>query len=218
MPPYKIVVNAVFEPGTRILRRGKAHKPTEFGQVVKVPGGRGRDRYRHRGRDRGRSRLARAGSTPPPQRVFGRAPRVGGNRPRFLLSPTTTCAMSKPSVSRVPQFPSLAIARPPGSRRERRRPFRRARAWRAAGGEARIARLKHTFGMHRTLYRGRDGVASSGLRPSGQGYRTTSSRSGVTPEPRDGATKPSLPSEPRPFEEGGSTASPEPDFSHRRVV
>jgi hypothetical protein len=27
---------SVFEPETRILRRGKAHKPTEFGQVVKV--------------------------------------------------------------------------------------------------------------------------------------------------------------------------------------
>ena len=27
---------SVFEPETRILRRGKAHKPPEFGQVVKV--------------------------------------------------------------------------------------------------------------------------------------------------------------------------------------
>ena len=41
--------------------------------------------------------------------------------------------------------------------RERRRRFRRARAWRA-GGEARIARLKHTFGMRRTRYRGDSGV------------------------------------------------------------
>jgi IS5 family transposase len=27
---------SVFEPDTRILRRGKVHKPTEFGQMVKV--------------------------------------------------------------------------------------------------------------------------------------------------------------------------------------
>ena len=27
---------SVFEPGTKILRRGKVHKPTEFGQMVKV--------------------------------------------------------------------------------------------------------------------------------------------------------------------------------------
>ena len=44
--------------------------------------------------------------------------------------------------------------------RERRRPFRRARAWRA-GGEARIARLKHTFDMDRTRYRGAHGIERS---------------------------------------------------------
>ena len=27
---------SVFEPETKILRRGKAHKPTEYGQMVKV--------------------------------------------------------------------------------------------------------------------------------------------------------------------------------------
>lgn len=40
------------------------------------------------------------------------------------------------------------------------RDLRRARAWRA-GGEARIAPLKHTFGVHRTRYRGESGVARS---------------------------------------------------------
>jgi hypothetical protein len=41
--------------------------------------------------------------------------------------------------------------------REHTRPFG-VRAWRA-GGEARISRLKHTFGMHRTRYRGPNGVS-----------------------------------------------------------
>src|SRR3954465_6610606 len=40
---------------------------------------------------------------------------------------------------------------------ERQRWFKRARAWRA-GGEARISRLKNTFGMRRSRYRGRSGV------------------------------------------------------------
>ena len=44
--------------------------------------------------------------------------------------------------------------------RERSRAFRRARAWRA-GGEARIARLKHTFDMDRTRYRGARGIERS---------------------------------------------------------
>src|SRR5439155_1536959 len=40
---------------------------------------------------------------------------------------------------------------------ERQRWFRRGRAWRA-GGEARIARLKHCFGMARSRYRGERGM------------------------------------------------------------
>ena len=40
---------------------------------------------------------------------------------------------------------------------ERQRWFRRGRAWRA-GGEARIARLKHRFGMARSRYRGERGM------------------------------------------------------------
>ena len=40
---------------------------------------------------------------------------------------------------------------------ERQRWFKRGRAWRA-GGEARISRLKNTFGMRRSPYRGRIGV------------------------------------------------------------
>ena len=43
-------------------------------------------------------------------------------------------------------------------RHEKQRWFRRGRAWRA-GGEARIARLKHRFGMARSRYRGSTGTA-----------------------------------------------------------
>jgi IS5 family transposase len=43
-------------------------------------------------------------------------------------------------------------------RHEKQRWFRRGRAWRA-GSEARIARLKHRFGMARSRYRGSDGTA-----------------------------------------------------------
>ena len=40
---------------------------------------------------------------------------------------------------------------------EHQRWFRRGRAWRS-GGEARIARLKHYFGLARTRYRGDPGM------------------------------------------------------------
>ena len=70
--------------------------------------------------------------------------------------------------------------------RERSRPFRRARAWRA-GGEARIARLKHTFGMHRTRYRGANGVARcaywGGHREQPDGDRTSRGLNGAGVRP-----------------------------------
>lgn len=43
-------------------------------------------------------------------------------------------------------------------RYEKQRWFRRGRAWRA-GGEARIDRLKHRFGMARSRYRGPSGIS-----------------------------------------------------------
>ena len=88
--------------------------------------------------------------------VFGRVPRlVATDRGFFSLDNVRDVATMGVRCVAVPK---------PGHRspawlaRERSRPFRRARAWRA-GGEARIARLKHTFGMHRARYRGEKGVA-----------------------------------------------------------
>jgi hypothetical protein len=55
-------------------------------------------------------------------------------------------------------------------------------AWHA-GGEARIARLKHTFGMNRTRYRGANGVARCAGRtapsPGGSSHRTAPSHPGL---------------------------------------
>lgn len=85
------------------------------------------------------------------KRLFGRSPRVVATDRGFF------------SLDNVKQVEALGVktaAIPkPGQRsaawlaRERARPFRRARAWRA-GGEARISRLKNHFGMRRTRYRG----------------------------------------------------------------
>ena len=55
---------------------------------------------------------------------------------------------------RCAAVPKPGYRSPVWAQRERQRPFRKARAWRA-GGEARIARLKNTFGMRRTRYKGR---------------------------------------------------------------
>ena len=146
---------SVFEPDTKILRRGKTHKPTEYGQIVKVQeaeGGVVTDIAVVTEHD---TKLL-VPSVEHHRQIFGRVPRVVATDRGFF---------SLDNIRDVTTMGVRCVAVPkPGHRtpgwlaRERSRPFRRARAWRA-GGEARIARLKHTFGMHRTRYRGANGVA-----------------------------------------------------------
>jgi IS5 family transposase len=146
---------SIFEPNTKILRRGKVHKLTEYGQMVKVQeaeGGIVTDISVVTEHD---SKLL-VPSVEHHKNVFGRVPHVvATDRGFFSLDNIRDVATMGVHCVAVPK-PGY---RSPGwLARERSRPFRRARAWRA-GGEARIARLKHTFGMHRTLYRGEGGVA-----------------------------------------------------------
>jgi IS5 family transposase len=146
---------SIFEPHTRILRRGKVYKPTEFGQMVKVQEAEG-GIVTDIGVVTETDHSLLVPSVEHHKKVFFRVPRVVATDRGFF---------SFDNVHRIEAMGVACAAVPkPGYRspawieRERRRPFRRARAWRA-GGEARIARLKHTFGMHRTRYRGQSGVA-----------------------------------------------------------
>jgi len=65
---------------------------------------------------------------------------------RYLCRPTSGRSHPRPG-HRSPSW----------LKREQQRTFRKARAWRA-GGEARIARLKNTFGMQRSRYKGESGI------------------------------------------------------------
>ena len=148
---------SVFEPETKILRRGKGHKPTEFGQMVKVQeaeGGIVTDIAVVTENDR--SLLVP--SVQHHKQLFGRPPHVVATD-RGFFSFKNVSDVEALGV-RCAAIPKPGYRSPTWLARERRRPFRRARAWRA-GGEARIARLKHTFGMHRARYRGPSGVARS---------------------------------------------------------
>ncbi len=150
-----IKIVSVFEPDTKILRRGKTHKPTEYGQMVKVQEAEGRIVTDVAVVTEHDTKLL-VPSVEHHRHVFGRVPRVvATDRGFFSLDNIRDVATMGVRCVAVPK---------PGHRspgwlaRERSRPFRRARAWRA-GGEARISRLKHTFGMHRTRYRAANGVA-----------------------------------------------------------
>lgn len=146
---------SIFEPEARILRRGKLHKPTEFGALVRVQeaeGGIVTDIGIVTGHHD--SQLL----VPAVERhieVFGSPP---------TLVATDRGFFSGLGVQRVLELGVVrAVVPHPGHRsptrvaHEHQRWFRRGRAWRA-GGEARISRLKHRFGMARSRYRGSTGT------------------------------------------------------------
>jgi IS5 family transposase len=146
---------SIFEPQTKILRRGKAGKPTEFGQMVKVQEAEG-GLITDVGVVEGTDHALLVPSVERHKDVFGHVPSVvATDRGFFKIA----------NIRLIEAMGVLCAAVPkPGHRspswlkRERQRTFRRARAWRA-GGEARIARLKNTFGMRRSRYKGDSGVS-----------------------------------------------------------
>ena len=148
---------SIFEPETKILRRGKPHKPTEFGQMVKVQEAEG-GIVTDIGVVTEHDSALLVPSVEHHRRLFARSPRVVATDRGFFsfdnVRDVEAMGVACAAIPRPGHRPPAWIAR------ERTRPFRRARAWRA-GGEARIARLKHTFGMHRTRYKGPQGIDRS---------------------------------------------------------
>lgn len=146
---------SLYEPETKIIRRGKAGRPTEFGRMVKVQEAEG-GVITDIGVVDGTDHALLIPSVERHTAVFGRVPKVVATDRGFFKTE---------NVRRIEYMGVKCAAVPkPGHRspswlkRERQRSFRKARAWRA-GGEARIARLKNTFGMRRTRYKGESGVA-----------------------------------------------------------
>jgi transposase, IS5 family len=145
---------SLFEPNARILRRGKLHKPTEFGVLVKVQEAEG-GVVTDVGIVDGNSD---AGLLVPSVEkhiaVFGRAPHLVATDRGFYCGADER-RIQELGVRRavIPHSGYRSRAR---IQHERQRWFRRGRAWRA-GGEARISRLKR-LGMARSRYRGPSGL------------------------------------------------------------
>jgi IS5 family transposase len=151
--PGKIV--SIFEPWAQIIRKGKLDRPTEFGVVVKVQEAEG-GIITDVAVDEGRADASLlVPAVEHHERVLGRVPRTVA-ADRGFYSGRGEQRLVEMGVKH-PVLPR------PGHRTrerityERQRWFKRGRAWRA-GGEARISRLKNTFGMRRSRYRGRSGV------------------------------------------------------------
>lgn len=152
--PGKLV--SLFEPYARILRKGKLRRPTEFGVLVKIQETEG-------------GIVTDIAMVPGTNDAPLLAPAVERHVAVFRRAPTLLAVdrgfYSGAGEQRAHALGVRRVVMPkPGYRSPRRidyehaRWFRRGRTWRA-GGEARIARLKHCFDMARSRYRGERGMA-----------------------------------------------------------
>lgn len=147
---------SIFEPTARILRRGKLHKPTEFGALVKVQESEGGIVSDIAIVDTHHDSALLVPSVERHIEIFG-APPIMVSTDRGFFSGAGVKRLGELGVRRV-VVPFSGKRTQSRIRHEKQRWFRRGRAWRA-GGEARIARLKHRFGMQRSRYRGAGGTA-----------------------------------------------------------
>ena len=151
--PGKIV--SIFEPWAQIIRKGKLDRPTEFGVVVKVQEAEGGIVTDIAVDEARADSLLLVPAVEHHQSLFGRVPRTVATD-RGFYSGRGERRLSDMGV-RHPVLPRPGHRTRERVAHERQRWFKRGRAWRA-GGEARISRLKNTFGMRRSPYRGPIGV------------------------------------------------------------
>jgi IS5 family transposase len=152
---------SLFVPRTAVIRKGKAHKPNEFGRlidIVEVENGIVADYRVLDGNPDDGSLLLPALKRH--QQRFGRVPHLVATD-RGFWSAKNECAAHALGVKRVaiPATGKLARTR---LRLQRSRWFRQAQRWRAAG-EGRIGTLKHVFGMDRCMYKDADGRADDAV-------------------------------------------------------
>ena len=151
--PDKIL--SLFEPHSVVIRKGKAHKPNEFGRLVRI--------------DEVENGFVSNYTVAPGNlcdqqqwvpaleahvELFGQAPRLAAADRGFWSSANERAAVQL-GVQQVvlPACGRLSAAR---AARHKQRWFRRGQGWRA-GIEARLSTLKYRFGMRRALYKGQIG-------------------------------------------------------------
>ncbi len=147
---------SIFETHTEIIRKGKAHKPNEFGQMVKIQEAENQIITHYEVYDQ---RPADSALLVPSveQHIlqFGRAPELVTADPGFFSAANESRA-EELGVKRV-SIPSHATKSPARKQRQKKRWFRQAQKWRT-GCEGRISVLKRRHGLQRSRYKGPDGM------------------------------------------------------------
>jgi len=151
--PDKVL--SLFEPHSEVIRKGKAHKPSEFGRLVRI------DEVENgivSGYAVLAGNLADTNSFVPAleqhQAYFGRGPEMA-TADRGFFSAQNEREAEELGVKKV-ALPARGRLSKKRAEKQKQRWFRRALRWRA-GCEATISTLKHSFSMLRATYKGERG-------------------------------------------------------------
>ena len=147
---------SLFEPGTEIIRKGKASKPTEFGKMVKIQEAEGQiithyEVYRRRPTDAALLLPAVAVH----RKRLGRAPELVAGDAGFYSQENERGAQ-RMGVKRV-SIPNRSTKSAARRVHQKKRWFRKGQKWRT-GCEGRISVLKRRHGLNRCRYKGDDGM------------------------------------------------------------
>ncbi|HEX8812338.1 MAG TPA: ISNCY family transposase [Terracidiphilus sp.] len=148
-------VLSLFESHTQVIRKGKAHKPNEFGRLVRI------DEVEHgivSGYEILEGNAADTNSWLPAiqhhQASFGEAPEMATADRGFFTAKNEREAEAL-GVQKV-ALPATGRLSKTRAKRQKERWFKRALRWRA-GCEATISHLKNPFSMRRARYKGERG-------------------------------------------------------------
>jgi IS5 family transposase len=151
--PDKVL--SLFEPHTQVIRKGKAHKPNEFGRLVRI------DEVENgivSGYEVLEGNEADTNSWLPAlqqhQARFGHVPQLA-TADRGFFSTQNEREAEALGVAKV-ALPARGRLSKKRAKRQKQRWFKRALHWRA-GCEATISTLKHPFSMWRATYKGERG-------------------------------------------------------------
>jgi IS5 family transposase len=147
---------SIFETHTEVIRKGKAHKPNEFGKLVLLQEAENQivTHYQVCEQRPADSTLLQGCLKKHVER-FGRAPERVAADPGFFSAANESKA-EQMGVKRV-SIPSHDTKSPARKRRQKERWFKELQKWRT-GCEGRISVLKRRHGLRRSLYRGPDGI------------------------------------------------------------
>ena len=150
--PEKVL--SLFEPHSVVIRKGKPHKPNEFGRLVRI------DEVENgivSGYEVSAGNRADQQQWAPALEhhvvLFGRAPRLAA-ADRGYWSAHNERLAAEMGVEQI-VLPGRGPLSAESAVRQKKRWFRRGQAWRA--GIEPIATLKHRFGMQRAFYKGEAG-------------------------------------------------------------